>query len=87
MTAAIGKGFRNPITLNAALKNLRSAIAFDKTLGFTEVLSLANKVRSFDPQSLATFTVPTKRARIDGKEVLQIDPKTAADVIGQFGRL
>lgn len=86
MDAAIGRGFRDPITLNAALKNLRSAIAFDTSLGFGEVLSLANKLRSFDPKSLGTFVVPTIGGRIDKKAVLVIDTKYAASVIGQFGR-
>ncbi len=85
MDAAIGRGFRDPITLNAALKNLRSAISFDKSLGFGEILSLANKLRSFDPQSLQTFVVPTIGGRIDKKSVLVIDTKIAASVIGQFG--
>ena len=85
MDAAIGRGFRDPITLNAALKNLRSAIAFDKSLGFGEVLSLANKLRSFDPQSLETFVVPTIGGQIDKKSVLVIDTKSATFLIGQFG--
>lgn len=85
MDAAIGRGFRDPITLNAALKNLRSAIAFDTSLGFGEVLSLANKLRSFDPKSLETYVVPTIGGRIDRKSVLVIDGKTAASLVGRFG--
>ena len=85
MTAAIKRGMRNPTTLNAVLADLRSAIAFDKSLGFTEVLSLANKMRSFEPDALATLVVPTLSRRIDNKAVLVLDMDSAAATIGQFG--
>ncbi len=85
MTAAIKRGMRNPTTLNAVLADLRSAIAFDRSLGFTEVLSLANKMRSFEPEALETFVVPTLGRRIDNKAVLVLDMSSAADTIGQFG--
>lgn len=85
MTAAIKRGMRNPTTLNAVLADLRSAIAFDKSLGFTEVLSLANKMRSFEPDALETLVVPTLSRRIDKKAVLVLDMDSAAATIGQFG--
>lgn len=85
MAAAIKRGMRNPTTLNAVLADLRSAIAFDKSLGFTEVLSLANKMRSFEPDALETLVVPTLSRRIDNKAVLVLDMDSAAATIGQFG--
>ena len=85
MAAAIKRGMRNPTTLNAVLADLRSAIAFDKSLGFTEVLSLANKMRSFEPEALETLVVPTLSRRIDNKAVLVLDMDSAAKTIGQFG--
>lgn len=85
MAAAIDRGFRNPTTLNAALSSLRSAIAFDKSLGFTELLSLANKLRSFDPASLESSTVPVVPRRIDNKAVLVLDTTKAAAALGRFG--
>lgn len=85
LTAAIKRGMRNPITLNEVLADLRSAIAFDKSLGFTEVLSLANKMRSFEPDSLETLVVPTRSRRIDNKAVEVLDLDSAAATIGQFG--
>lgn len=85
LTAAIKRGMRDPLTMNAVLADLKSAIAFDRSLGFTEVLSLANKMRSFEPDSLETLVVPTLGRRIDNKEVLVLDLDTAATTIGQFG--
>ena len=85
VSAAIKRGMRNPTTLNAVLADLRSAIAFDKSLGFTEVLSLANKMRSFEPDALETLVVPTLDRRIDNKAVLVLDLDSAAATIGRFG--
>ncbi len=85
MAAAIKRGMRNPTTLNAVLADLRSAIAFDKSLGFTEVLSLANKMRSFEPDALETLVVPTLSRRIDSKAVLVLDMDSAPETIGKFG--
>jgi LCP family protein required for cell wall assembly len=85
MTAAIKRGMRNPKTLNSVLAEMQTAIAFDKSLGFTEVLSLANKMRSFEPDSLETLVVPTVGQVIDKKAVLVLDLDKAVDTIGIFG--
>ena len=85
LAAAIKRGMRNPTTLNAVLANLRSAIAFDKALGFTEVLALANKMRSFEPDALETLVVPTTPQRVDKKDVLVLDVDRAVETIGMFG--
>ena len=85
LAAAIKRGMRNPATLNTVLAELRSAIAFDKALGFTEVLALANKMRSFEPDSLETLVVPTTGQRIDKKDVLVLDVDNAVETIGMFG--
>jgi LCP family protein required for cell wall assembly len=85
MTAAIKRGMRNPKKLNSVLAELQSAIAFDKSLGFTEVLSLANKMRSFEPDSLETLVVPTVGQVIDKKAVLVLDMSKAVETIGMFG--
>ena len=85
LAAAVKRGTRNPATLNAVLADLRSAIAFDKALGFTEVLALANKMRSFEPDALQTLVVPTTGQRIDKKDVLVLDVEKAVETIGMFG--
>ena len=85
MAAAIKRGMRNPTTLNAVLADLRSAIAFDRSLGFTEVLTLANRMRSFEPDALETLVVPTLSRRIENKAVLVLDLDTAVPTVGQFG--
>jgi LCP family protein required for cell wall assembly len=85
MEAAVNKGFRSPTKLHATLTKLRSAVAFDPTLGFTDVLSLADKLRSFDPDSLESQTVPGDPFTIDKKAVLKLNVKRATPIVGQFG--
>lgn len=86
LTRAIDKGSRNPITLNAMLANLKDAIQIDSTFNFADVTSLANDFRQFDPQQLLAYKVPATNKRIDGKDVLIMNPVEAAKVVGQFGR-
>ena len=86
LVRSVDQGFRNPVTLNAVLANLKDAIQIDNTFNFADVTSLANDFRSFNPDELQTFTVPATNRRIDGKDVLIMDPPKAAAVIGQFGR-
>ena len=86
LTRAIDKGSRNPITLNAMLGNLKHAIRIDDTFDFADVTSLANDFRQFDPAQLQSMKVPATNKRIDGKDVLIMNPAEAAKVVGQFGR-
>ena len=86
LTRAIDKGSRNPITLNAMLANLKDAIQIDDTFNFSDVTSLANDFRQFDPEKLQSYKVPATNKRIDGKDVLIMNPAEAAKVVGQFGR-
>jgi LCP family protein required for cell wall assembly len=74
----------NPLKLNAMLDDLRTAIAIDSSFTFPETTSLANDLRSFDPETLEAFTVPTKGARIKGKAVLLLDQTKGRAILGKF---
>jgi LCP family protein required for cell wall assembly len=76
----------NPIKVNSMLDDLRSAIAIDSTISFPEATSFANDLRSFDPATLESFTVPTKGARIQGKAVLKLDTVKGKAILGKFRR-
>ncbi len=76
----------NPLKLNSMLDDLRSAIAIDSSFSFPETTSLANDLRSFDPATLESFTVPTKGARIEGKAVLLLDTVKGKATLGKFRR-
>jgi LCP family protein required for cell wall assembly len=74
----------NPLTVNAMLDDLKSAIAIDKTFSFPETTALANDLRSFDPNSLEAFTLPTVGARVNGAAVLKLNTKKAALLLSKF---
>ncbi len=74
----------NPLTVNAMLDNLKSAVAIDNSFQFAETAALANDLRSFDPDSLEAFTLPTVGARVNGAAVLKLNTKRAAPLIGKF---
>ena len=86
LVRSVEKGLRNPVTLNSVLASLKDAIQIDDTFNFSDVTSLANDFRSFNPDELQTFTVPGTNRRIDGKDVLIMDPPKAAAIVGRFGR-
>jgi LCP family protein required for cell wall assembly len=74
----------NPLTMNAMLDDLKSALAIDKTFNLPETASLAIDLRSFDPNTLEAFTLPTTGARVNGAAVLKLNTKSAAALIGKF---
>jgi LCP family protein required for cell wall assembly len=74
----------SPIAMNSMLDDLKSALAIDKTFTLPETASLAINLRSFDPDTLEAFTLPTVGARINGAAVLKLNTKTAATLIAKF---
>jgi LCP family protein required for cell wall assembly len=83
MTRALAQS-TNPLTVNAMLDDLKHAVAIDSSFSFPETTALANDLRSFDPNSLEAFTLPTVGARVNGAAVLKLNTKAAAKLIGKF---
>ena len=86
LSQAVKKGFSDPLTANALLTSLKDALTLDSAFGIGEIASLTNDLRSFDPNTLQTFTVPGDNRRINGKDVLIVNKTKARAVIGQFGQ-
>ena len=74
----------NPLTVNAMLDDLKSAVAIDSTFTFPETTALANDLRSFDPNTLEAYTLPTSGARVNGAAVLRLNIKAAAPLLAKF---
>lgn len=87
LLTAVDKGLSNPITLNAVIGQAVQAVKLDPTFGLGGIIELANQFRSYDPNSLRTYTVKGRPVRISGKDVLQVDPVANRPVIGLFGRV
>jgi LCP family protein required for cell wall assembly len=79
------RGLNNPLTLNAMLTDLKGAMVLSDDLGPSKLLKLATTMRSFEPEKLKPFTVPTKTARIGKEDVLLPTDQTAA-LLSVFGR-
>jgi len=50
----------NPLTINAFLGSIPQGVKLDTKFGFNTLASLALKYHSYDPNSLASLTLPTK---------------------------
>lgn len=58
MRTAINKGARNPITLNNLVGASVSSVTLDETFGPTDILRVANRFRSLDPNEVEMMTLP-----------------------------
>lgn len=86
LSQAVDKGMRDPIVLNALLTSMKDAITLDANFGVGDIAGLAADLRTFDPNTLKTFTVPATNRRVNGKDVLILQKEQAAKIIGQFGQ-
>lgn len=86
LSQAVKEGMSDPVVFNALLTSLKDAITLDQAFGFGDIAKLAADLRSFDPNTLETFTVPVTPKRIAGKEVEIIDKAKGRKVVGQFGQ-
>jgi len=58
--AALSKGLTNPFTANAFLGSVVHDFTIDDRMSLGDLVSLARDFRSFDPNSMATYTLPTR---------------------------
>lgn len=56
---AVAKGVRNPIVLNELIDVGIESVVLDDQLSAKDIFQLGNRFRSFDPESLQTYTLPT----------------------------
>jgi len=68
---ALGKGLANPLRANAFASSLVHSLTRDRGLTIGQVARLAGEFRSFDPDKLASQTIPTTVAVHQGAEVLR----------------
>jgi polyisoprenyl-teichoic acid--peptidoglycan teichoic acid transferase len=68
---ALGRGLANPLRANAFASSLVHSLTRDRGLSIGQVARLAGEFRSFDPDKLATQTIPTTVAVHQGSTVLR----------------
>jgi LCP family protein required for cell wall assembly len=67
---ALDKGARNPVTLNRLWNAFAPQLTIDRSLSFSDLLRLANRLKSLDPEEVASFTVEGRGTVINGAQVL-----------------
>jgi LCP family protein required for cell wall assembly len=86
LVRAVDQGLSNPVTMNAVLAKAVEAVKIDSSFGLKGIVSLAGQFRSYDPNTLASYTITGRNVTIDGKAVVQVDPVANRAVVGLFGR-
>jgi LCP family protein required for cell wall assembly len=81
---AIDKGARNPVVADDLVNATASAVNLDPTLTPGDLLSLADRFSSFDPDTLKTYSVPTTGSSVRGASVLKLDAGGAEPIFNIF---
>ncbi len=67
---ALDKGARSPVTLNRLWNAFAPQLTIDRTLTFSDLLRLADRLRNLDPEQVASFTIEGRGTVINGSSVL-----------------
>ncbi len=81
---AQSSGLTNPLKLNGIVAGVTENLTVDKSFSQGEMLNLAKRFKSVSPTSIASATLPTNAAVIQGNDVLQLKQPDAAAAIAQF---
>lgn len=74
---AVEKGARNPVTLNSLVDVAVTNVQVDTALQARDILTLGEKFRSFDPDTLVTESFEVIDDEVNGAQVLRADPAAA----------
>lgn len=80
---AVEKGVRNPATALDMLNVAQQAVLTDNTLSVGDLLDVGNRFRTFNPDDLETFVLPTVANPIGGvayQEVVEAEAEAILDV-------
>jgi polyisoprenyl-teichoic acid--peptidoglycan teichoic acid transferase len=81
---AQSSGLTNPLKLNGIVAGVTENLTVDKGFSQSLMLSLAKRFKSVSPTSIASSTLPTNAAVIQGNDVLLLKQPDAAVAIAQF---
>ena len=81
---AVAKGIRNPFVLKDLLGVADKYITLDSTFSIKDLLDLGTQFRTFDPETLQTFTPPATGTMIGGMSVLLLDDAQAQPTFDIF---
>jgi len=74
---AKASGVRNPLKINELVNIGVNNVTLDRGMSMGNVLDLANRFKSFDPQAVDMYTLPATGLEIKGQSALQLDADEA----------
>jgi LCP family protein required for cell wall assembly len=75
---------RNPTTLNALIGNAVKNVTIDDALSSKDIVRLARKFRSMEPDKVDMLDIPTYQTRERGAAVLKMKQPDAAEILARF---
>lgn len=81
---AFQRGARNPGVLADLVEVGTRAVTIDRDLTPAKLLELGNRFRGFDPETLATYSLPVFDAVAGGASVLRLDTTRAQPILDLF---
>jgi LCP family protein required for cell wall assembly len=81
---AVAKGSRNPVTLDNLVDAALKTVTVDDLLTGNDIVQLANRFRSFNPDDLDLYSLPVVNATIGGAAVLRLVDEQAQPILDLF---
>lgn len=78
------KALRNPATLNAIVGTAVESITLDKGLSTSDLIGLAQRFKSFDANSLVTYSYPSTMKWVGGSQVQEPNRAEAEKILARF---
>ena len=80
------KGIYNPLTINSFLSKLPQGIALDNNFSLNELIGLAVKFHSINPNAIQTITMPDVPGTFNGQDVEFVqEPEAQRALVKMFG--
>lgn len=81
---AVSRGLRNPVTLNELITVGQRNVELDDKLSPGDILDIGLQFRSFNPDTLELYSLPTTEGRAGAADVLRLREDEAQDVLEVF---
>ena len=82
---AVADGLTNPVKAAKLIEAGIDNVKVDSGFGVGDMKSLASQLRDLDDEKVAPVALTGDPARIDGDDVLKLNPAKAADILTAFG--
>ncbi|MGI9022167.1 MAG: LCP family protein [Acidimicrobiales bacterium] len=84
MRKAVSSGLSNPLTLNRLVGIGVEDVTIDSAMSTTDLVRVAKRFRSLDPDTVDMLTLPTTEATVGGADVLKLNREEAQPYIDRM---